>query len=155
MEGGVSRPSFVYRGKDMNPQQKAALHNMRLENVPQSEIAARLGISVNTVRSYIRRHPLRHLVQVCPNCGKPVYSKERQKKKKFCNDACRTAWWNSHLDQVKRRAYYPLVCQNCGKEFLSYGNPKRKFCCRECYSNSRRSIQSGESAPLSHLYGVG
>ena len=58
--------------------------------------------------------------------------------KKFCSDRCRMEYWNSHQDQVLRKAYYTLVCKNCGRTFRCYGNAHRKFCCRSCYDDYRK-----------------
>ena len=44
----------------------------------------------------------------CPQCGKPVTQRSGHKKK-FCSDRCRMEYWNSHQDQVLRKAYYTLV----------------------------------------------
>lgn len=74
---------------------------------------------------------------LCLQCGKPVIQKSRHKKK-FCSFRCRLDYWNSHPEQVYRRAYYALVCQHCGKPFQSYGNAHRKFCCRSCFDEHRK-----------------
>lgn len=76
-------------------------------------------------------------ILLCPQCGKLVTQRSGHKKK-FCSDRCRMAYWNSHQDQILRRAYYTLSCKNCGKEFQSYGNANRKFCCRSCYEIYRK-----------------
>ena len=76
-------------------------------------------------------------IHSCPQCGKTVIQRTGHKKR-FCSDRCRMAYWNSHQDQILRRAYYALSCKNCGKEFQSYGNAHRKFCCRSCYEIYRK-----------------
>lgn len=73
----------------------------------------------------------------CPQCGKPVTQRSGHKKK-FCSDRCRMEYWNSHQDQVLRKAYYTLVCKNCGRTFRCYSNAHRKFCCRSCYEDYRK-----------------
>ena len=57
--------------------------------------------------------------------------------RKFCSDACRTAWWNSHPDCVDRKAVYAYTCAHCGKPFTAYGNKERKYCSRNCYISDR------------------
>ena len=74
---------------------------------------------------------------LCLQCGKPVIQKSNHKKK-FCSFRCRMDYWNSHPEQVYRRAYYALVCKYCGRPFQSYGNAHRKFCCRSCYDEHRK-----------------
>ena len=122
----------------MKKEDMIAIGNMRLQGKSAGVIAAALGLSVNTVKSYLRRHPDMGCTHFCPQCGKPVMQAEGRKEKKFCSDKCRMTWWNSHQDQVNKQAYYTLICQYCGKEFASYGNKNRKYCCRECYAAARR-----------------
>lgn len=127
----------------MRQDEKAAIDNMRIDGMKPPAIAAALGLSVNTVYTYIRRHPELPNARTCLYCGKPVLQPHGKRVKKFCSSSCRMAWWNSHQDQVKRKAYYKLVCQFCGKEFESYGNKNRKYCCRTCYIADlrKRSLQ--------------
>jgi len=123
----------------MRLQDKIAINNMRLEGHSPSVIAAKLGLAPGTVRSHIHRHPVIPGTKACQNCGKPLMQPKGRREKKFCSDACRMAWWNSHQEDVSMKAYYNLVCQHCGKEFESYGNKNRKYCCRACYVASRRT----------------
>ena len=116
------------------------LNIMRSRDKSAADIAIALGLSVNTVRSYIRRHPPKDTVEVgCRQCGKPVMQHKGRKAKYFCSDRCRNAWWNAHPEKVQRKAYYRLACRFCGKEFVSYGNKTRKYCSRLCYADARRS----------------
>ena len=124
----------------MTKQEIETLNLMRSHDKSATDIAIALGLSVNTVRSYIRRHPPKDAVQVgCRQCGKPVMQHKGRKAKYFCSDRCRNAWWNAHPEKVQRKAYYRLTCQFCGKEFVSYGNKNRKYCSRLCYADARRS----------------
>ena len=124
----------------MTKQEIETLNLMRSHDKSAADIAIALGLSVNTVRSYIRRHPPKDAVQVgCRQCGKPVMQHKGRKAKYFCSDRCRNAWWNAHPEKVQRKAYYRLTCQFCGKEFVSYGNKNRKYCSRLCYADARRS----------------
>ncbi len=57
----------------MTKQEIETLNLMRSHGKSAADIAIALGLSVNTVRSYIRRHPPKDAVQVgCRRCGKPV-----------------------------------------------------------------------------------
>lgn len=124
----------------MTKQEIETLNLMRSRDKSAADIAIALGLSVNTVRSYIRRHPPKDAVQVgCRQCGKPILQAKGRKAKYFCSDRCRNAWWNAHPEKVQRKAYYRLTCQFCGKEFVSYGNKNRKYCSRLCYADARRS----------------
>lgn len=73
----------------------------------------------------------------CQNCGAAIVQKTKCKQKKFCCDKCRNQWWNQHLDQVKRKAYYNIVCQHCGKVTTVYGDSRKKYCSHECYIADR------------------
>ena len=90
----------------MRLQDKIAINNMRLEGHSPSVIAAKLGLSAGTVRSHIHRHPNIPGAKACKNCGKPLMQPKGRREKKFCSDSCRMAWWNSHQEDVNRKAYY-------------------------------------------------
>ena len=134
---------FGKREGKMKTQIKNEINAMRLAGAKASEIAQRLGIPASTVRTHIRRHPEIPNTVVCPTCGKRVMQGSGGRKKKYCSDRCRMAWWNSHPEDIHRKAYYTLTCQHCGREFESYGNQKRKYCSRACYDAVRRSVQAG------------
>ena len=77
------------------------------------------------------------IVTECENCGVSVQQYAGQKQRRFCCNACRNQWWNQHLDQVKRKAYYEITCQHCGKVTTVYGDKRRKYCCHACYIAAR------------------
>ena len=118
---------------------------MRQQGLSCPEIAGVMDLSPNTIKSLCRRSKVNAqppevlATDICKNCGAPLQQTPGAKKKVFCNDKCRYAWWN----QVRSKRPYRLTCYQCGKEFRSYGNKKRKFCSRECYSLSRY----GEGVP--------
>lgn len=120
--------------------QKEQIKAMRLQGIGYIKIGEALGISDNTVRSFCRRNGLGETSKntvACKQCGRPVKVTPKQKPKKFCSDACRTAWWNSHLDCVARKAVYEYTCAHCGNSFTAYGNKNRKYCCHACYIADR------------------
>jgi endogenous inhibitor of DNA gyrase (YacG/DUF329 family) len=137
----------------MTKQELLIMNKMRLQGKSPSEIAWALGISVNTVRSHIRRHPELEGGKPCKNCGRAISALPGRKEKLFCSDRCRMIWWNSHREQVQKKAYYRLTCSYCGKEFESYGNQNRKFCCRDCYLCSRRSPNLPETGAVPDQHG--
>ena len=115
-------------------------HNIKIRELQMQgngykKIAKMLGISENTVKSYCRRHPAE---DSCLQCGRALSHTPDKKRKKFCSDKCRLAWWNTHKEFVKKKTFYTLTCQHCGQIFESYGNNKRKFCSRTCFNDSRR-----------------
>ncbi len=117
----------------MTNHHKTELDRMRRQGATPATIAEKLDLPLATIRSYIYRHPLKEQENTCPACGKPVLAENRGKKRRFCSDACRMAWWNSHPTDVNKQAFYSITCQHCGKDFLSYGNKNRKYCSRECF----------------------
>ena len=117
----------------MKKQEIERLDMLRKQGKKASEIAKTLQISLNTVRSYMRRHPIEDNNHRCKNCDKPIYQPPGRKPKLFCSDKCRMAWWNSHRDAVNKKAYRTFTCEYCGKEFTSYATDTRKYCSRECY----------------------
>ncbi len=117
----------------MKKREKERLDLMRRQGKKASEIALELHISVNTVRSYMRRHPMDEYEHRCKCCGRPVFQPPGRNPKLFCSDRCRMKWWNSHRDVVNKKAYHTFTCGYCGKEFTAYADDTRKYCSRECY----------------------
>ncbi len=118
---------------------KEAVLIMYRQGRKYKEISDTLLLSPNTVKSICRRsgprplQPEEQKAGLCQNCGTPMPQSPHAKKKIFCCDRCRYAWWN------KKRGLEPyrLVCCCCGREFVSFGNRNRKYCGRECYLRSR------------------
>jgi endogenous inhibitor of DNA gyrase (YacG/DUF329 family) len=119
----------------MTDEQKQQIIALRRDGAGYGSIANQLGLSINTVKSFCRRHSLAAppTDSLCEQCGRPIAQNPGRKRKRFCCDACRNKWWNSHLDLVKRKAVYIFTCPTCGKEFTVYGNSRRKFCSHACY----------------------
>ena len=133
----------------MTNEQKVMIDNLRSQGLGYKRVAAKVGLSENTVKSYFRRNtPMSETPAVelrdsiaethnCLRCGAPVAQNLGRKEKKFCSSACRNAWWNSHLDQVNRKAIYKFICPVCGKGFSVYGKKNRKYCSHACYIPGR------------------
>ena len=124
----------------MTDLQKEQIKTLRLQGIGYVKIGEMLGISDNTVRSFCRRNGLGDAAKntvSCKHCGKLIKIIPKQKPRKFCSDACRTAWWNSHPDCVDRKAVYAYTCAHCGKPFTAYGNKERKYCSHNCYISDR------------------
>ena len=132
----------------MTSEQKEQITQLRADGCGYMKISQIMNISVNTVKSFCRRHNTVNLVpeatdtqkneqHICPNCGKKVKQNPGRKEKKFCSDRCRNHWWNEHLDMVRQKANYEYICPCCKKKFTAYGNSSRKYCSHECYINDR------------------
>ena len=103
--------SFGKREGKMKTQIKNEINAMRLAGAKASEIASHLGIPASTVRTHIRRHPEIPNTVVCPTCGKRVMLGANGRKKKYCSDRCRMAWWNSHPEAIRRKAKRQPILQ--------------------------------------------
>jgi endogenous inhibitor of DNA gyrase (YacG/DUF329 family) len=137
----------------MTDEQKQQIIALRRDGAGYGRIAARLQISINTVKSFCRRQSLSKdtaskLAEIlsgevthCGNCGAVIYQVKGQKRRKYCSNQCRMAYWGQHLDQVNRKAFYTLKCRHCGKLFQVYGDKGRKYCSRACYLKDR--LQGG------------
>lgn len=90
----------------MKKQEIETIKQMRLNGATPTEIARNLNLSVNTIKSHIRRHPEISATGKCLFCGVPVVQPEGRKRKKFCSDRCRISYWNhrrkeDHHDRSK------------------------------------------------------
>lgn len=133
----------------MTDKQKSQIVELRAAGLGYGKVARTLGVSSNTVKSFCRRkgvcgEPVEKIqplpsgeIAHCENCGKEIRQEPKRKKKRFCCDQCRNAWWNGHLDLVKREAIYTHECPYCGKEFQVYGDKRRKYCSHACYIAGR------------------
>lgn len=128
----------------MTIKQKQQITAMRRSGVSYVKIATDLSISVGTVKSFCRRNNLGAVSEpaggVCAHCGVPLVHTAKAKKKRFCSNQCRLAWWNTHPGAVNRKAFYQFTCGICGAAFESYGDKNRKYCSRICYGLSRRTV---------------
>ena len=130
----------------MTEEQKEQIKDLRGKGEGYKKIAQCIGLSENTVKSFCRRmnaaKPEVVKPQIasglsCECCGKPMEQITGRKKRRFCSDACRQKWWNSHLHLVQRKAVYRLKCHHCGRDFEVYGNSRRKYCSHACYIAER------------------
>lgn len=127
----------------MTNAERSRIVELQQKGYGYKKIATITGLPQNTVKSYCSRHPVQkndfaESEGLCRNCKKPLEQTPHKRKRMFCSDACRMAWWNAHPERVKRKAYYTLACRNCGKQFESYGNSHRVFCSRDCYLKFHR-----------------
>lgn len=137
----------------MTNEQKQQIIKLRQDGYGYATIASSLGLTKNQVSAFCRRSNLTgtkaavHTEEkpdpnCCRNCGKSLTQTPGRKPVKFCSDTCRTHWWNTHLDNVNRKAFYSFTCACCGKPFTAYGNDHRKYCSHDCYIADR--FQGGD-----------
>ena len=57
-------------------------------------IASELGLSINSVKSWCRRHPVEETpVNGCKQCSAPLIQFPGKRKRIYCSDRCRYLWW--------------------------------------------------------------
>lgn len=115
---------------------------LRAQGYGYRRIAGLLELSAESVKKYCQRHPApvqeERGHKLCPQCGMPLIQAEYRKKKRFCSDKCRAAWWRKHGDEMRRKTLHTHICLHCGEAFKVYGTSDRKFCSRACYADYRR-----------------
>ena len=132
----------------MTNEQRERISSMRQDGCGYTTIAKVVGLTKDSVKAYCRAHGLAGMKAqnnarivadsgFCLHCGKPLCQMPGKKKIKFCAPDCRQLWWNSHPEQVSRKAIYAFTCACCGKPFTAYGNTSRKYCCHSCYIAAR------------------
>ena len=132
----------------MTELQKTSIAEMRADGYSYAKIAATLGISENTIKSYCRRNNLAGNKSVktnektephtyCKQCAQRIINQPKRKPKKFCSYKCCAIWWSRHPEKLNRKANYHFTCLHCGIDFTAYGNKSRKFCSHNCYIASR------------------
>lgn len=123
----------------MTDKEKETIAGYRRKGLSYTQISKATGFSINTIKSYCRRSGLveptktNKVITPCEHCGDAVIQTPGRKHKRFCSDICRSLWWNSHHDEINKKAEHSHVCVNCGKSFTSYGNKERKYCSHKCY----------------------
>lgn len=140
-------------GDMMNEKDKQKIINLRKKGKGYLAIANETGLSRDAVRKYCKRHHIEGVAAaaklnlneriqqgaVCQCCGKEIQQPLRGRRRKFCSDKCRAAWWaqNYSSHNFGENSMHKIICANCGTEFRSYSNRNRKFCSHECYIESR------------------
>lgn len=118
--------------------EKMLIAQQRKQGLGYTEIARKLGLSVNTVKSFCRRNGIKAskatvLQDVCRQCGGALQHTPGRKKKQFCSDTCRMRWWHTHRDMSKTAK--GAKCAACGKEFMT--DRAQKYCSHACYIAAR------------------
>ena len=127
---------FRKGGLSMTTQEVILINNYRRQGLGYKKIAAILELPANSVKTYIRRHPLDETSCGCLNCGAPIEQTLHHRPRKYCSDRCRLAWWHTHQSQLNR-SMDERTCTYCGRTYSTHKKAQR-FCSRECYANSMR-----------------
>ena len=83
----------------MSKYMQKEIERMRMDGYGPTRIAHELDLSINTVKSHIRRHPGMKNAVFCLQCGRAVSQTPGRKQKKFCSNKCRSRYWN---DQYRK-----------------------------------------------------
>ena len=130
---------------------------MQKEGAGYRRIATVLGMPINTVKSYCQRHPVSPTPAVsnnCKHCGADLEESAGKRKKQFCCDQCRMAWWNKHRYMVQRKATRqegilkgrPTLKRGPGEAPLAVFTPAQKCSARsESHQWRFRSCRRGTS----------
>lgn len=137
----------------MNELQKEQIRNLRSDGYGYKKIAAVLGLSENTVKSFCRRNGLAvgqaqeslpeaeaSLIaskEVCRECGKQIYNTSGHRQRKFCSAECRKAYWRKNQALIDRKSSVEITCPVCGRHFTDYARNNRKYCSHSCYIAGR------------------
>ena len=123
----------------MTREEKELIIRLKGEGLGYVRIAKKLGLSENTVKSFLQRNKtsFEDIVFTCKCCGIVVKQNPHRKRKLFCSDHCRMKWWNSRQDQVNRKSQIQIICAHCGKTVRAYEKSGRKYCSHACYVEAR------------------
>lgn len=91
----------------MTLEKRERVKEMRLAGLGYKKIAQEIGVSRSTVKTYCFRHGLagkgeelaKAAGNLCRNCGTPVVQTPKRKKKLYCSDQCRYAYWQKAKKQ--------------------------------------------------------
>ena len=119
----------------MNKKQRVL--ELRDKGLTYRDISHIENMPLGSVKSICARKKEPLLISRCIYCGKSITSIKGRRQKKFCNDKCRMAWWNSHRDLISIKKHYRFTCKNCGRRFTSHTQKNRKYCSHPCYLESR------------------
>lgn len=134
----------------MTKEQQLEVLRLRGIGLSFGEIADKIGLSKNTVKSFYRR---KHDTQeykpkaACEQCGAPIFPKAGHKVPRFCSDKCRSTWWNAHPGQMKAGGMIDITCKGCGTTFRAYPSQHREYCSRACSSKAHSLHPQTEKKP--------
>jgi len=128
----------------MTDTQKQTVLEMRRQGSPHADIAGAVGLRESAIKSYCWRHNIKPGQPIpqkpngyhCQNCGQRIVQEPKKKPKKFCNEKCRSNWWNHNRRYFNSRLRIS-ECAYCNKRFEKIGNSVQRFCSHTCYINSR------------------
>ena len=133
-------PYYTLRNEEeiMTNKDRVQITNLQQQGFGYKRISSITGISVNTVKSFCRAHPVSNESESrCLFCGSVLRQTPHKRQKKYCSDKCRNAWWVAHPELRKANAAYSHLCLGCGKRFFT-DRKESKYCSVSCFAAARR-----------------
>ena len=129
----------------MTQAEKDVVLSLRQQQYSFSAIAETIGLPLGTIKSFLSRVSGKSDVPVkaprittdqthCKQCGAPMDQSKAGKTRSFCDDHCRTLYWNEHRDLSRRASAHKQTCEICGRAFFTYHG---RYCSRACYGLAR------------------
>ncbi len=119
---------------------KDNIRRLRDGGLGYKAIAARLDLPLDAVKGFCRRNGLTANTaeptgNACLQCGAALGERPPgAERKKYCSDACRNKWWDSHAD-LRAREKDRRICAHCNRVF--YNRKPRKYCGIPCSTAAR------------------
>jgi endogenous inhibitor of DNA gyrase (YacG/DUF329 family) len=143
------------RSTEMTNEQKKQIVVLHNRGSSLTEVASKLGLPIGTVKSFCRRNQISSTAEVvpqpertsnsdgtvettkpnetCKRCGVQLERTPHHRRKLFCSDKCRLAWWHENRNLGKGTS--DRTCQACSVTFT--GDVSRKYCSHNCYIKAR------------------
>lgn len=125
----------------MTKEERSSVIRLQKAGYGYRRIAANLSLPLSTVKSWCRRHPIQNDQNdnVCLNCGVPIQQTPHKRRRKFCSDRCRNAWWSSHPEMRNSKTVYHHICLFCGRDY-SNNRISGSYYSRECFARARMKV---------------
>ena len=139
----------------MTNEQKVQIIALHKRGSSLTEVADKLGLPIGTVKSFCRRNQISSIAEVvpqpertsnldgtvettkpnekCKRCGAQLEHTPHHRRKLFCSDKCRLAWWHENRNLGKGTS--DRTCQACS--VTCTGDARRKYCSHSCYIKAR------------------
>ena len=129
----------------MTQAEKDVVLSLRQQQYSFSAIAQTTELPLGTIKSFLSRVSGKIDLPVkaprittnlthCKQCGTLLDQSKPGKTRSFCDDHCRTLYWNTHRDLSRRASAHKQTCEICGRTFFTYHG---RFCSRACYGLAR------------------
>jgi len=128
----------------MTDEQREQIIHMRREGIGYRNIGKELSLSRDVVRNYCKSINMGgYGIDIkgddndnhCLMCNKEFVKNDTGRKRKFCSEECRRAYWKKHPELMQKKTH-TYTCPNCNEEFTTVTRGQ-KFCSHDCYIRFR------------------